>query len=354
MTAKRATLPREPTMVEPPMIRALFLGPLIQELQASGLQVEALLQTHGLCASHAARPYELVPLRSFVALVEDIAERLNRPFLGLEVGQHLGVDALAPFSAVLRLAQTLRAALENLARFHPAWQTHTKLEIVRAETTTVLRYAIFDSAIGPRRQNAEFAMASLCTTIRQLSTGGWRPLEVQFQHDVETRRARLNEFFRAKITGHSATNLMIIANEAIDRPLHWHIGSEDRALLPSLERHLHSLLGGPNPVTRNCADRVRMLIGRRLGASAVDIESIAAEMSVSARSLRRRLSCEGTSFRRILQEQRYAEMRAVLTQGTAPLMTLADRLSYSDSSALSRAFKSWAGVSPREYARAHR
>lgn len=110
----------------------------------------------------------------------------------------------------------------------------------------------------------------------------------------------------------------------------------------------------PTPERRSCADRVRMLIERRLGWSAVDIESIAAEMSVSARSLRRRLVCEGTSFRRILQEQRYARMKTVLAQGTAPLVTLADRLSYSDSSAVSRAFKSWAGVSPREYARTYR
>lgn len=336
------------------MIRALFLAPLIEELQASGRQADAVLARHGLSAAHLTKPYELIPLRSYVALAEDMAERLDRPFLGLEVGQHCGLDALGPFATALRLAETLRAALGSLTRFHPAWQTHTSLELVRAETTTVLRYAIHDHSIGPSRQDAEFAMASICTTIRQLTSGRWRPLEVQFQHDVESRSERLGEFFRSRITGKGAANLLIIANEAIDRPLHWHIGPEDRALLPSLERHLHSLLGSPGSEACSCADHVRLLIGRRLGWGAVDIESIAAEMSVSARSLRRHLSCEGTSFRRILQEQRYAEMRTVLAQGAAPLVALADRLSYSDSSALSRAFKSWTGVSPREYARTHR
>lgn len=96
---------------------------------------------------------------------------------------------------------------------------------------------------------------------------------------------------------------------------------------------------------RTCAEYTRQLIRKHLGRTPVDIDSIAAELSLTARSLRRRLKDEDTSFRNLLQD----EMQAVLSHGDASLDVLAEGLSYSDATVLSRAFKTWTGVSPRHY-----
>jgi AraC-like DNA-binding protein len=44
-------------------------------------------------------------------------------------------------------------------------------------------------------------------------------------------------------------------------------------------------------------------------------------------------------------------IETILTSEGARLSDLASRLSYSDSAVLSRAFKTWTGVSPRQYAK---
>jgi AraC-like DNA-binding protein len=75
---------------------------------------------------------------------------------------------------------------------------------------------------------------------------------------------------------------------------------------------------------------------------------------MSPRNLRRRLASEGTSFRLLIQQQRQLKVESVLKDGRIPLSTLANWLSYADASVVSRAFKTWTGVSPTHYAKATR
>lgn len=68
----------------------------------------------------------------------------------------------------------------------------------------------------------------------------------------------------------------------------------------------------------------------------------------------RHLTQDGTSFRQILQARRRTAIEAILSSNGARLADLAGSMSYSDSAVLSRAFKSWTGMSPRAYARSRK
>jgi AraC-like DNA-binding protein len=91
-----------------------------------------------------------------------------------------------------------------------------------------------------------------------------------------------------------------------------------------------------------------------VGRADVTVDVIAAEMSMSVRSLRRHLAAEGSSFRQILRLHRRTMMESILRTDDARLGDLAGRLNYSDGAVLSRAFKSWTGMSPRQYAKSKR
>jgi AraC-like DNA-binding protein len=136
----------------------------------------------------------------------------------------------------------------------------------------------------------------------------------------------------------------------MDQVLHFRPGVDNGDLTPILERHLMELLAAEEGLQHSCAGRVRELLARRLGRATVHINDIAAEMNTSVRTLRRHLMAEGTSFRDLLQERRQATIEAILRSPEgARLSALASRLSYSDSAVLSRAFKGWTGLSPRQY-----
>lgn len=352
LSLKRAS--RGAHTMEPPTIRAFFLTPLIRELGNGGVPIDGFLKRYGLSMSQLTSLYEQIPLCHFVALAEDAAARLGRPFLGLELGGRFTLSDLGPFYAMFAFAKDLQAALSYLGRFQAAWQTNTVLEFVRGSTTSAYRYRIADASIWPRRQDSEFALASFTSFVRELTVNRWRPVAVEFEHDVSGRAAALSTFFNAPVQGNCVANQLIIANLDLEKPLRRRSELSEHDLAPILERHLLELLIPPTTQTESLARRADALVARRLGRSSVTIKTLAADMTMSVRSLRRHLAAEGTSFRKILQNNRRIATEAILHTHGGRLSDLASRLNYSDSAVLSRAFKGWTGMSPRAYAQSRK
>lgn len=337
----------------PSTIRAFFLAPLVRELSRHGIEIDGFLRQYGLSAAQLTSLYERVPLRHFVAMAEDLALRLDRPFLGLELGKRTALADLGPFYAMFILARDLNAALGALARYQSAWQTNTLLDVVRGKETSACRYLVQDPAIWPRRQDAEFALASLTAIIRQLTSSRWHPAAVEFEHDVAGRASVLSQFFKAPVSGNRPANVLLLSRRDMEQPLRWRFNPEED-VAPILERHLRELLGPPAEAPHSCVERVGALISRRVGRDTVTIDVVAAEMNMSVRSLRRHLHNEGSSFRQLLRAHRRTMMESILRADDAHLADIAGRLSYSDGAVLSRAFKSWTGMSPRQYVKSRR
>jgi AraC-like DNA-binding protein len=352
--ATRRTIKNEAALTEPSTIRAFFLAPLVRELGTHGVPIDTFLRRYGLSAAQLTSLYDRVPLRSFVSVAEDAAVRLGRPFLGLELGSSFTLADLGPAYAMFILAKDVGAALSSLGRFQSAWQTQTLMELQRGPETSSLCYLIQDPSIWPRRQDAEFALASFTSFIRQLTTSRWRPVAVEFEHEISDRSGALTEFFNAPVRGNCDSNRLLMANTSVDQPLRWRSDSNEHDVLPILEKHLLSLMGSPMAAPRSVASQASVLVARRLGRTEVTTEAIAAELNMSVRSLRRHLSEEGTSFRQILQEHRSTLVEGVLRSSGERLSKMASRLGYSDGAVLSRAFKTWTGLSPRAYTSACR
>jgi AraC-like DNA-binding protein len=348
-----SAIPVEPTY-DRSTIRAFFFWPLVQELRASGVETTGLLRAHGILSSDMANPYTALPLANFVGFAETLAQKLKRPFLGLEIGAKFTLADLGPFYALFTMAADLRSALGTLARYQWVWQTHTSLELIRARDTSVCTYGIADTAIWPRRQDAEFSLSSICTIIRRLTHDRWAPVQVHFEHSTSNRSQRLKRFFGAPVMGNAPTNALIIRNEDLDRPLRSGMGPHDAALLPILEKHLLDLVTWEAKDTHTISQLTSLHIEKTLGRAPPSIESTASQLGMSPRTLRRRLGQAGTSFRRLLEQRRRLKVESVLKHGPVPLSTLAAWLSYSDAAVLSRAFKAWTGLSPASFSEKER
>lgn len=94
--------------------------------------------------------------------------------------------------------------------------------------------------------------------------------------------------------------------------------------------------------------RTRLLIEKST-LSSVSLESVASELCMSSRSLRRHLQNEGQSFQNLMDQQRKARAKTLLRASRNSIQEIALLLGYNDTSAFSRAFKRWEGLSPKEY-----
>jgi AraC-like DNA-binding protein len=79
------------------------------------------------------------------------------------------------------------------------------------------------------------------------------------------------------------------------------------------------------------------------------IESMAQELSLEPRTLRRRLEAQGTSYRQILAEVRRRLAIEYLRKTRMTTEEIASRLGYSDAANFRHAFARWTGKSPHDY-----
>jgi AraC-like DNA-binding protein len=80
-----------------------------------------------------------------------------------------------------------------------------------------------------------------------------------------------------------------------------------------------------------------------------DVRMTADFVGISVRTLQRRLGEAGVSHHMLVAQARFATAAAVLERTDAKILDLALDLGYSDHANFTRAFRRWAGCSPREY-----
>lgn len=121
-----------------------------------------------------------------------------------------------------------------------------------------------------------------------------------------------------------------------------------------------------NDVTRRAAEeQCRLLIDKRRqgvrlslkvrdrlirdSAQMPDMDSVAKDLCMTTRTLRRRLAEEETSFTAIRDEVRLTLAEELLSTTELPIAQIAERLGYTDPTSFIVAFKGWKGVTPLAY-----
>ena len=83
------------------------------------------------------------------------------------------------------------------------------------------------------------------------------------------------------------------------------------------------------------------------------IETTADQLHLTKRTLMRKLKEEGTSFQQIKDLVRRDRAISYLTRYTIGMEKIAEKVGFSDPAVFARAFRSWTGLSPREYRAKH-
>ena len=98
--------------------------------------------------------------------------------------------------------------------------------------------------------------------------------------------------------------------------------------------------------------RVRAQLERMLQGDEPTLAAVASELCMSERTLQRRLSAEGQTFRRVLDEMRRDVAQRSLAAGKRNVIELAYLLGFEDSNSFYRSFRRWTGTTPESFRRA--
>jgi AraC-like DNA-binding protein len=333
-------------------VRASVVSLIADGLASRNLAFDPLLVGGVAEPSQLADPYAELDLRQYVAIFEGAAVLTRDPFFGLRLAQDIDLEQFGPLGIVILAAGTLGKATRAWARYSATWQSGTTTEVVAHGDVTECIYQIDDATIMPRRQDTEFTLALVCRLFHVAVGGPWTPLGVQFEHaapagfDTAAAKRLYQRAFRSPVEFGASSNRILIDSGDLDLPTS---GAYQR-LAPHVE-HLLQTLERPHRIPQRLTERATRLIRNRLGYQPVTVQSIAAALGISTRTLQRRLEEEGVSVRSILRDCRRSRAEAMLADPTRQVTTVAHSLGYADTAVLSRAFKSWTGSAPRTYRR---
>lgn len=95
--------------------------------------------------------------------------------------------------------------------------------------------------------------------------------------------------------------------------------------------------------------RVRSQLLRTDAPAWPDLETVAAALYVTGRTLRRKLDAEGTSFQLIKDDLRRDQAMALLRQSSLGLQAVALQVGFREATVFIKAFRQWTGTTPGDY-----
>jgi AraC-like DNA-binding protein len=287
-----------------------------------------------LCADDARIPMPLV-LR-FLQVVE---RSLDHPdaMLGL-VGRHYAFGALGLYDYLFTTSASLGEGLEVSGRFMDAVATGSRLEVA-AETERELTLVYdFTSSQGPSREIAtQFAFGVFCARLRCGTARRIGPVHVGLaQVPPRYHDTFLRSYGTSAVDFGQEVNSMTIRKADLAIPL----PSADRNLAAVLRRHAAALPPPPDRAT-TWYDRLSEIADVCLDEGTTSLTTAAKRLSLSPRTLQRRLSAFDTTWRSELDAARRRRERLLASDPD-----LAQKLGYSDPRAFRRARRRWNSTPP--------
>jgi AraC-like DNA-binding protein len=281
----------------------------------------------------------LISFRTASQLFRACTEETGCRTFGLRLGQKGGLSFLGLVGLLVKTSPDVEGALRGLVRYvhlHIRGAT-TSLEV--ADATAMLEYDIYEPEAEATDQIGDAAVATMYNIMRELCGPNWTPLEVRLAHRMPEDIAPYRKFFQAPLTFDAEENALLFFAESLRRPL--------PPVEPQLQRLLTQQIEAlEEQYSDQFPEQVRNILRTALLTDHASADQVAALFSMHSRTLHRRLSASGTSFRELVEETRFAIARQMLADTNADVSHVAGMLDYADSSAFTRAFHRWSGTTP--------
>lgn len=286
-----------------------------------------------------------VPLRSFVDLFEWLAQTMRRPYLGLELSERGGPQTVGAVGYLFLESRNLEAALNNLGKYLFAVQEGSSFKLEIDGEYAYVDYGILDDRILSRRQDSEYSIGSTWNLIKQFTGSACQLTMVEFEHEKPSPSdAPFRHVFGAPVLFRRRANRLHFRSSLLRAQSR----SGDPFLFPILESYIQSSIAEIDSA-ESFVDLVRMQLSHETLSAGLRARDVAARMGISESTLHRRLGNERSSFKTLYDEAARSFASLLIRQKSLPVATMANRLGYSETAALTRAFHRWFGMSPSQY-----
>ena len=307
-------------------------------LADAGISSANVLRRAGLPRDLLKSGQRTISVEHFFALWEAIEAESGDPLLPLAIGQAISMESFDVPLFAATCSPNLNVAARRFAQ-HKKLIGPMKLLVTESETETVIELVWPPGTTPP--QSLSMADLVFWVALTRLTTRSpIRPIRVTSPNPPDDAAA-YQEYFGVRVKKDTRYTVAFSARDA-ERPF---LTANDQMwefFEPELQRRLSELEAGTT-----VAERVRASLLELLPAGNGSMESVAAELAMSTRTLQRRLKGEGTTFQTILDTTRESLARHYLSESELSAGEISFLLGYEDPRSFYRAFRAWTGQTPQ-------
>jgi AraC-like DNA-binding protein len=319
---------------------------LRRKLEELGLSPEAVLRQAELPTGLFDQEKILVSTEEFFALYRGIAETSNDPAFGLKLGTEERIERYDPIKIAALSARSFRDAIERLSRYKQLTCPEEISLVDRGDECAVQ----FVWLLAHEQEPALLVDVCFAWIAGIGHRGTGRPLNpkrVEFQR-APTHREMYEAHFRCPVEFKMGQNALVFSKQDIELPFVTYNADLLAIVAPQLEAELAQQLE-----QKTFGERAKGILKQLVAGQRPGIHELARELHVSTRTLQRRLTEQGVSFQRLLEEARRELARHYLLHSSLELNETAYLLGYEDANSFFRAFHQWEGTSPGQWKTSH-
>ncbi len=319
--------------------------PVMEHLEAQGVDVAGFLTEIGLSPDLMETPDARVRRSEQEAIWRHALAVTGDPLLPARVAKDFPPEAIGVMIYLAKVASDGIDAITRLRNLVGLMQDESTLALEFEPGVAVLQVRSLDG-YQPILPGSEYNAALHVFIGRSLSSGTREPLEIRIPHPEPAHAGEYEAFLGVPVRYGADHNGVVFPREEFNKPL----PTADEGLSDLLERYARELLERI-PTENSFVDRVCTVVRPRLPKGSPGIEEVADLLRMSARSVRRRLKEEGTTYRGTLDTLRCELAVHALEAGRESMDAIATDLGFSDTSAFYKAFRRWTGRSPADFSK---
>ncbi len=323
-----------------PSVYARELLLLLEELGVSSDQV--LAQTE-ITPTMLQDPAALISDQEQLQIFSNAANLKMVSDLGMRLGQRHHINHYGLYGYAIQTCENFDQALRVACRFMRLTGVAFTLELNIDDDYYRILLKNKSSYTAAHRLFVEELIFSVHTTLNQILQGDFQYHHVSFDFSANNSSDYYSESLACPLYFEKPYTEIVIDRKIANIPLKYWDPQTSAVCAQQCEKILQRL-----DVGENISDKVREILVK-LPCNQRKAEAVAQRMHVSSRHLRRKLSDENTTFRKVLDELRCELAKEYLAQTKLPLDEIAQLLGFSETSNFRRAFVKWMKESPTQY-----
>jgi AraC-like DNA-binding protein len=325
------------------LVAVSYAYDLLHVMEERGACSRAIIRDSGIPPVMIQGHDTRLSLGQFGRLVQACARHADAAGLGYA----FGLNVKAPSHGLLGLAmlncRTPREAAQIAVRFSRLRTGNIHLCLVEDGEVAALQVGGGEAVPALREFFSETVTLMLWRFAQELA-GSAVAAEIWFEH-AEPAYHRDWQHRLPPIRFNMPANQLRLPRACLDRALPMPNPLSTGAAVAQMEAQL-DMTGSMPEMT---AQLRRLLQASRQSLPA--LADVAAQLSISPSTLKRRLQQEGTSFQSLLDATRRQRALALLQEPALSTEQVGRRLGYSDVANFTRAFRKWTGMSPAAWRR---